>query len=38
VAKLREKLSKAKTILETFDQTTFTPQEARDMKDVMSEV
>jgi hypothetical protein len=33
-AVLRDKLEKAKAILETFDQTTFSQQEQADMKDV----
>ncbi len=38
VTLLRDKLSKAKLILDTFDQTTFTAQEKSDMKDVISDV
>jgi hypothetical protein len=36
-ALLRDKLTKAKRILDTFDQTTFTPEETMDMKDVGSD-
>ncbi len=38
VAVLRGKLKRARDILETFDQTTFSAQEKLDMKDVMSDV
>jgi hypothetical protein len=37
IAVLRDKLNKARLILETFDQTTFSPQEKLDMKDVMAD-
>ncbi|MDB5339808.1 MAG: hypothetical protein JWN70_5427 [Planctomycetaceae bacterium] len=37
VLALREKLSKARTILESFDQTTFSPQEKQDMKEIMTD-
>ncbi len=38
VALYREKLSKARQILDSFDQTTFTSQEMADMKDVIADV
>ena len=34
---LRDKLNKARALLETFDQATFTPQEKSDVKDVMAD-
>ncbi|MDB5385429.1 MAG: hypothetical protein JWM11_1075 [Planctomycetaceae bacterium] len=37
ISVLRDKLSKAKAILDTFDQTMFSPQEKQDMKDVMTD-
>ncbi|MDB5384450.1 MAG: hypothetical protein JWM11_96 [Planctomycetaceae bacterium] len=37
VSVLRGKLSKAKAILDSFDQTAFSPQEKQDMKDVMAD-
>ena len=37
VVALKEKLSKAKAILDTFDQTTFSAQEKLDMQQVMAD-
>ena len=34
---LRDKLTKARTLLDTFDQTTFSSQEKADMKDVLGD-
>lgn len=34
---LRDKLNRARAVLDTFDQTTFTPQEKLDMKEVMTD-
>lgn len=37
VAVLRDKLKWARTFLETFDQTTFTPQEKQELKDMLTD-
>ncbi len=38
ISALRDKLHKARTVLDTFDQSTFSTQEKLDMKDVMADV